>query len=68
MEKCRLPGYVITPKATMFFDPNCVEIKGAPIRTGIVKVTLRGSFYGHMFKSPERFEKTYLIKVVADQT
>ena len=65
MENCRLPDYVITPKTTVFIDGNCVEIKGTPTRPGTIKVTLRGRFYGNMFKSPERFEKTYLIKVVA---
>lgn len=64
---CRLPDSVITAKTTMFVDGNCVEIKGTPTRPGIVKVTLGGRFYGNMFNSPERFEKTYLIKVVADQ-
>ena len=52
VKKCRLPDYVITTKTTMFFNPNCVEIKGAPLRTGTVKVTLGGGLYGNMFVSP----------------
>lgn len=62
---CRLPDSVITAKTTMFVDGNCVEIKGTPTRPGIVKVTIGGRFYGNMFNSPEHFEKTYLIRVVA---
>lgn len=61
---CRLPERVIVPETTMLADGNCVEIKGTPTRPGIVKVTLGGRFYGNMFSSPERFEKTYLINVV----
>ena len=67
IEHCRLPGYVITPKTTMFFDANCVEVKGAPLRPGTVKVTLHGGLYGNMFVSPGDYEKTYLINVVADK-
>lgn len=67
IEHCRLPGYVITPKITMFFDANCVEVKGAPLRPGTVKVTLHGGLYGNMFVSPGDYEKTYLINIVADQ-
>jgi len=67
MVNCRLPERVITSKTRMLADGNCVEIKGKPVRTGIVKVTLSGGLYGNMFVSPGRFKKTYLIKVVADK-
>lgn len=65
MENCRLPERVIKAKTKMLLDGNCVEIKGTPTRTGIVRVMLDGMFYGNMFVSGSDFEKTYLIKVVA---
>lgn len=65
MENCRLPDYAITPDTTLFVDANCVEIKGTPVRTGTVNVTLDGMFYGNMYTSGGNYEKTYLIKIVA---
>lgn len=67
MENCRLPERVIVPETTMLLDGNCVEIKGTPVRTGTVKVTLSGGLHGNMFVSYGRFKKSYLIKIVADQ-
>lgn len=67
MVNCRLPDNVITSKTRMFVDGNCVEIKGTPVRTGLVKVTLHGGLYGNMFVSAGSFEKTYRINIVADK-
>ena len=67
MENCLLPKRVITPKTTFLFNGNCVEIKGTPIRTGTIKLTLDGMLYGNMFVSPGSFKKTYLIKVVTNK-
>lgn len=67
IENCRLPERVLIPESTILFNGNCVEIKGTPVRTGTVKVTLDGMLYGNMLVSPGNFEKTYLIKVVAGQ-
>ena len=44
---------------------NCLEIKGTPVNPGTITLYLRGMVFGNMFVSPGRFEKTYLIKVVA---
>jgi len=65
MENCLLPKQVITPETTNLFDGNCVEIKGTPVRSGIIKVTLTGMFFGNMYTSGGDFKKTYQINVVA---
>lgn len=67
MQNCRLPDRVITDKTTMLVNGNCVEIKGTPVRTGTVTVTLHGGLYGSMLVSAGSFEKTYRIRIVAGQ-
>lgn len=46
---------------------NCLQIKGTPIKSGIITLDLGGGVYGNMFESAAGFDKTYTIKIIDSQ-
>ncbi|EKN4699653.1 hypothetical protein JE939_002825 [Yersinia ruckeri] len=42
---------------------NCVQVKGTPIKSGIVKIELSGVLYGTNIAAGSGFDKTYIITV-----
>ncbi|PHM64479.1 hypothetical protein Xsto_03015 [Xenorhabdus stockiae] len=44
-------------------DYSRIKIQGTPIYAGEVIIKISGATYGHMFKNPSGFNKTYTIKV-----
>ncbi len=42
---------------------NCVQVKGTPIKSGVVKVEISGVLYGTNIASGSGFDKTYRITV-----
>lgn len=42
---------------------NCVQVKGIPVRPGIVKVRIWGGLFGTNLSTGSRFDKTYTITI-----
>ncbi|NMP28268.1 hypothetical protein GW590_15505 [Rahnella sp. SAP-1] len=40
---------------------NCVQIKGVPVKPGLVKIRVHGGLYGTNFSVGSEFDKTYTI-------
>ncbi|MEI2266700.1 hypothetical protein [Erwinia sp. CGal63] len=45
------------------YDNNCIEIRGTPTRTGVIKVRISGFFNVAMFQKTDEFDKTYTINI-----
>lgn len=50
-------------KGTAGKNFNCALVKGIPVRSGIIHLTISGGLHGSMLSSSTRFEKTYSITV-----
>ena len=42
---------------------NCVELYGTPIKSGVLKITIKGGMYGSMIAPSSRFSKDYTLKI-----
>ncbi|EEG3482306.1 hypothetical protein GZ364_000784 [Salmonella enterica] len=64
LRNCRLPNSVITEGTRDTKDHNCVEIYGAPTKTGTIKINIGGGMYGNMIAPASDFSKDYTLNVV----
>ena len=45
------------------YDNNCIQVKGVPTKTGIIKVRISGFFNVAMLQKSSEFDKTYTITI-----
>ncbi|KQN51899.1 hypothetical protein ASE93_01700 [Serratia sp. Leaf50] len=64
LRNCKLPDSVITEDTRDLRDFNCAEVYGTPTKPGVIKITIGGGMYGHMFAPAKDFIKDYTLNVV----
>ncbi|HDG1695041.1 TPA: hypothetical protein PFE29_001867 [Kluyvera ascorbata] len=45
------------------YDNNCLQVKGVPTKTGLIKISISGFFNVAMFQKPSDFDETYTITI-----
>ncbi|WP_312690262.1 hypothetical protein [Kosakonia sp.] len=45
------------------YDNNCLQIRGVPTKTGVIKVSVSGFFNVAMFQKSSEFDKIYTITI-----